>query len=94
MTIDGLPVGAPFNLASCEKEYCVFAIQTKGISERKNRHDMALTGEVAVPLASVCIHLLLRMFTQLDTISAVNFLRDNFNLLLDGKVEVVEKLES
>ena len=52
-----------------------------------------LTRQVAVALASVRLDLLLRKLAELNAVCAVDLLRDDLNLLLDRKLEVVQELE-
>ena len=44
-------------------------------------------------MTRVCIDLLLRTFTELNPVRAVNLLRDDLDLLRDRQVEVVQELE-
>lgn len=73
------PDGTPFSFGSCEKEYCVFAMQTiKKIRElvsrwvRKWRLDRGRTRKVAIALRGVSLDLLLRLFAQLDAVGSVD----------------------
>ena len=52
-----------------------------------------LTRQVAVALASVRLDLLLRKLAELNAVCAVNLLRDDLDLLLDGELKVVQELE-
>lgn len=82
------PVGTPFSLGSCEKEYWVFAMQTEGVIRNYISNDgwLVLTGEITIALSGVRCDLLLGKFAQLNTISAINLLADDVDLLLDGEV--------
>lgn len=55
---------------------------------------MALTGEIAITLASVSFDLFLGQVAEFNTVSPVDFLRDGGDLVLNGDIKVVKELET